>query len=156
MDKYFMHRIKEENGAFTAGIEVHDSKDSAVRSFHGYMKQGYGNPNFPNITFVGCRVENPQGGIDPEYDAIWGSGDGGNKFFLHHIREENGVISKAIDAYDTMEDAEYRFHAEMEYGYGNTNHPNVTYQSCKITEKLSGIVLRSETWVKPEETEDAE
>lgn len=151
MDKYFMHRIKEENGTITAGIEVHDTKDSAIRSFHGYMKQGYGNPDFPNITFVACFVENPLGGIEPEYDALWSLDGGENKFFFHHTRQENGVISKAIDAYNSMEEAEYRFHAEMEYGYGNPNHPNVTYQSCKITEKLSRLVLKDETWVKPEE-----
>lgn len=33
-----MHRIKEENGSITKGIEVHDSLTSAVRAFHSYMK----------------------------------------------------------------------------------------------------------------------
>lgn len=153
MDKYFMHRIKEENGTFTKGIEIHDTKDSAIRSFHGYMKQAYGNPSFPNITFVACRVEDPQGNVIPEYDAVWQRADvePENKIFFHHIRQENGAFSKDIDIYDSMENAEYRFHEEMEYGYGNPNHPNVTFQSCMITERLSRTVLGKETWVKPVE-----
>jgi len=153
MDKYFMHRIKEENGTFTTGIEVHDSKDSAVCSFHGYMKQGYGNPNFPNLTFIACFVEGPQGEILPEYDALWQKPGTyvENKIFFHHTREENGAFSKAIDVYSSRDEAEYRFHAEMEYGYNNPNHAKVTYQSCKVTERLSRIVLMDETFVKPEE-----
>ena len=153
MEKYFMHRIKEENGAFTTGIEVHDSLESAVRSFHGYMKQAYGNPDFQNITFVACFVENPHGKIMPEYDDVWQKPglDAENKIFFHHTREENGSFSKAIDVYSSQDEAEHRFHAEMEYGYNNPNHAKVTYQSCKVTERLSRIVLMDETWVKPEE-----
>lgn len=153
MDKYFMHRIKEEDGTFTTGIEVHDTKESAVRSFHGYMKQGYGNPNNKNVTFVSCFVENPQGEIEEEYNAFWQKPgmDVENKYFFHHTRQENGTFSKNTDVYSTQEETEHRFHAEMEYGYSNPNHPNVTYQSCFVTERLSGIVLKHEAWVKPEE-----
>lgn len=153
MDKYFMHRIKEENGEFITGIEVHDTKESAIRSFHGYMKQGYDNPNFPNVTFVACFVENPDGEIEDEYNAFWQRPgmNVDNKFFFHHTRQDNGTFSKTIDVYNTQAEAEYRFHEEMEYGYGNPNHSKVTFQSCKITERLSRVVLMDETWVKPVE-----
>lgn len=153
MDKYFMHRIKEEDGTFTTGIEVHDTKESAVRSFHGYMKQGYGNPQFPNLTFVCCFVEGPDGKIDPEHRGMWQKPglDVVNKIFHHHIRLDNGVFSKAIDVYSSQDEAEHRFHAEMEYGYNNPNHAKVSFQSCKVTERLSPVVLMDETWVKPEE-----
>jgi len=153
MDKYFMHRIKEEDGAFTTGIEVHDTKESAVRSFHGYMKQGYGNPQFPKLTFVYCFVEGPDGKIDPVYRAMWQKPglDVVNKIFHHHIRLDNGVFSKAIDVYNSQDEAEHHFHSEMEYGYGNPNHAKVSFQDCKVTERLSPVVLMDETWVKPEE-----
>ena len=136
MDKYFMHRIKEENGAFTTGIEVHDTKESAVRSFHGYMKQGFGNPQFPKLTFVCCFVEGPDGKIDPVHRAMWQKPglDVVNKIFHHH-----------------QDEAEHHFHSEMEYGYGNPNHAKVSFQDCKVTERLSPVVLMDETWVKPEE-----
>lgn len=153
MDKYFMHRIKEEDGAFTTGIEVHDTKEAAVRSFHGYMKQGYGNSQFPKLTFVYCFVEGPDGKIDPVYRAMWQKPglDVVNKIFHHHIRLDNGVFSKAIDVYSSQDEAEHCFHAEMEYGYGNPNNANVSFQDCKVTERLSPVVLMDETWVKPEE-----
>ena len=149
MEKFFMHRIKKEAGVFTAGIEVHDSLESAIKSFHGYMKQGYGNPSFPNISYVACFVQAGNGEILEDYAASWlKKGETENKIFLHHIRQDGAAISKAIDTLNGMEDAEYNFHAEMEYGYNNQNHPNVTYQSCMITELLSSVVLGSETWEK--------
>lgn len=154
MEKFFMHRIKKEGGVFTCGIEIHDTLESAVKSFHGYMKQGFGNPSFPNITFVNCFVQDGAGRILPECAASWVKpGEKLNRIFLHHIREENGTASKAIDVLDDMEAALYRFHEEMEYGYNNPNHPRVTYQSCMITELLSPVTLQSETWEKPQEPE---
>ena len=64
--KYFMHRIKKENGTYTKGIEVHDTLDSAIGSFHAYMKQGYGNPDNPNLTFVSCKVTDSNGYVYPD------------------------------------------------------------------------------------------
>lgn len=153
MEKYFMHRIKKENDTFTTGIEVHDSKESAILSFHSYMKQGYGNPSFPNITYIACMVQNPDGTIDPDFDARWDNGEEANKIFFHHIRENNGEFDKNIDVYDDTQTAEYRFHSEMEYGYGNTKHNKVTYEACLITELLSSVVLKSEKWEKTVEPE---
>lgn len=155
MDKFFMHRIKEEDGQFTTGIEVHDTEDSAIRAYHSYMKQGYGNPAFPNITFVACFVEKPNGEIDNEYNALWQRPglDVENKLFFHHTRLDDGTFSKAIDVYNSLAEAEYRFHAEMEYGYGNPNHPKVSFQSCKVTERLSKAVMMDEAWIKPDEPE---
>jgi len=49
----------------------------------------------------------------------------------------------------SYETAEHRFHAEMEYGYENTKFQNVKYESCLITEKLSNVELKKETWEKP-------
>lgn len=151
MDKYFMHRVKEENGVFTAGVEVHDTLESAIRSFHGYMKQGYDNPSFPNVTFVSCKVRNGSGETLTGYDETWQKEDeyAVNAFFLHHIRMDGETFTKAIDVLTSYETAEHRFHAEMEYGYENTKFPNVKYESCLITEKLSNVELKKETWEKP-------
>ena len=158
MDKYFMHRIKVEDGSITKGIEVHDSLTSAVRAFHSNMKQGFGNPDFPKLTFIACWVETPQGGILPQYNSRWlrDPASDGNLIFFHHIRKDGESFDKNIDVYPTMADAEHRFHAEMEYGYDNPKFPNVGFESCMITEKLSGQILMSETWIRPAQQPEPE
>lgn len=55
--KYFMHRIKCENGTYDKGIEVHDTFDSAKASYHAYLgAYAYGNKKFPNVTYVSCMI----------------------------------------------------------------------------------------------------
>ena len=149
-EKFFMHRIKKENGAYTKGIEVHDTLDSAVGSFHAYMKQGYNNPNNPNLTFVSCKVTDIVGNIYPEFNEAWTkTGETITDFFLHHIREENGTYTKDIDI-STIESAMSSFHDYMAYGYGNTRFPNVNYVSCMITGQ-DGNIEKRESWIRHEE-----
>lgn len=70
-NKYFMHRIKEENGTFDKGIEVHDTFNSAIQSFHAYMAYGFDNPKFPNVTFVSCKITDRSGKVLKPYDDIY-------------------------------------------------------------------------------------
>lgn len=69
-----------------------------------------------------------------------------NKFFLHQIKETNGVIDKGIVVKDTLADAKQGFHAYMgAYAYGHD--ANTTYVSCMITSGAGAIMEPySETW----------
>lgn len=33
-NKFFLHRIRKDGDNYTMGIEVHDSLDAAIQSFH--------------------------------------------------------------------------------------------------------------------------
>lgn len=69
-----------------------------------------------------------------------------NKFFLHQIKETNGVIDKGIVVKDNLTDAKQGYHAYMgAYAYGHD--ANTTYVSCMITNG-SGAIMEpySETW----------
>ena len=153
-EKYFMHRIKKENNAYTKGIEVHDTLDSAIGSFHAYMKQGYNNPNNPDLTYVSCKVTDVDGSIYPDFDESWvKEGEEITDFFLHHIKEDNGNFTKDIDICTDIESARSSFHDYMAYGYGNSKFPNVNYVFCMIT-GMYGSVEKKENWnktVSPEE-----
>lgn len=153
IEKYFLHRIQEENGSITSGIEVHDSLDSAVLSFWGRMKSAYNNPSFPNMTFVSCKITDGSGNTIGPYNQTWMK-SGGNKFFLHHIRLDGETYNKGIDVSETFDAARSAFAAQMEYGYNNSKFPNVSFVSCEITD-TSGIVLEpfKETWAKAEAEE---
>lgn len=70
-NKFFMHRIKEENGVFDKGIEVHDTFNSAIQSFHAYMAYGFDNPKFPNVTFVSCKITDRSGKVLKPYDDVY-------------------------------------------------------------------------------------
>lgn len=147
--KYFLHRIQKANDAITKGIEVHDTLDSAVLSFWGRMKLAYGKTEH---VFVSCKITDETGAIVEPYDMTWLKEDEPreNKFFLHHIRKDGDVYDKNIDVLDS-EVAYADFAAQMEYGYGNTRYPNVSFVHCMITDLLSGgIVLQNAAWVKPE------
>ena len=144
--KFFLHRIQEENGSFTKGIEIHDNLNSAIRSFWGRMKNAY----TPAMTFTHCKITDVNGNAVEPYDMTSLNEEVfTNKFFMHSIREDGKNISKSIDAYDSYDDARAAFATAMEYGYDNTRFPNVDYVSCEITDK-SGIVLKpyAETWIK--------
>ena len=154
--KYFLHRIQRANGDFTKGIEVHETLDAAVLSFWGRMKLAYGKSE---IDFVSCKITDETGAIVAPYDMTWlQEGEPQeNKFFLHHIRKDGNSYDKDIDVLNS-EIAYGDFAAQMEYGYGNTRYPNVSFVSCYITDLLSGgMVLQHAAWVKPEpEPEPAE
>ena len=158
---YYLHRIQKENGTFTKGIEVHSSLDDAIRSFWGRIKTGYNNPDFPNMTFVACKITDENGNVVEDYDKTWLKEPEENVFFLHSIRVDGETVTKAIDNYDTQDAAMVAFATAMEYGYNNSRFPNVSFVSCEITDLLSGrLVLARKTWVKPEpeqaETEQTE
>ena len=154
--KYFMHRIKKDNDAYTKGIEVHDTLDSAIGSFHAYMKQGYNNPDNPNLTFVSCKITDINGVIYPNYNESWTKpGETITDYFLHHIKEDNGAFTKNIDICANIETARSDFHDYMAYGYNNSKFPNVHYVSCMIT-GYYGDVEKSENWIKPEPTPEPE
>ena len=149
-EKYFLHRIQEENGTFSKGIEIHDTKDAAVLSFWGRMKLAYG---ASAVTFMSCKITDVNGNvIDPRYNLNWNAeSEYENKFFLHHIRQDGETITKDIDVCDTFDAARSAYAAHMEYGYNNSKHPNVTFVSCEITDR-SGSVMQpfDETWTKQE------
>lgn len=154
MEKYFMHRIQKENGVFSKGIEVHDTLDAAKLSFWGRMKLAYGNK--AGITFVHCMITDGNGKIVPPYNRAWkADSETENKFFLHHIRLDNNTFDKAIDDLSLFETACGDFGEQMEYGYGNSKFPNVTFVHCMITDLLSGGMVMDpfdEVWIKQTET----
>ena len=153
-EKYFLHRIKKEAGAFTKGVEVHDTLASAARAFHGQLKTGYNNPSFPNVTFVQCFVTDGRGQIVQPYAATWLKAQEQNAFFLHYARRDGETYTKGIDVCATMDAAAQAFHAQMEYGYDNDKFPGVSFVSCHVTDLLSGgMVLTAETWNRAEPEE---
>ena len=148
-EKYFMHRIKKDNGTYTKGIEVHDTLDSAIGSFHAYMKQGYGNPNFPDLIFISCKIKDIYGNVLPDYSDSWiKTGEEITDYFLHHIKEDGGTFTKDIDISAEIDPAKASFHDYMAYGYNNSKFPNVNYVFCMITGRF-GDVEKKECWIKP-------
>jgi hypothetical protein len=151
MEKYFLHRIQKENGNISKGIEVHDTLDSAVLSYHGRMKLAYGGN--PAITFMSCKITDGNGNVLPEYNEAWKSEDGENTFFMHYIRLDGETFTKGIDVCASFDAAKASRHAQMEYGYSNPNHAIVSYVSCMITD-MSGTIMMPETWEKQEVPEE--
>ena len=145
-NKFFLHRIRKDNGTYAVGIEVHDTLDSAIRGFHGQMKMAYNNPNYPNMTFVSCMVTDENDNVVPGYNETW-SKEKVRDFFVHYIRHDGDNYAKGIDIKQDYGAACYSYHTYLEYGYNNTKFPNVTLVSNKITSG-SGLTLKDETWVK--------
>lgn len=148
--KYFLHRIQRANGAFTKGIEVHDTLDSAILSYWGRAKLAYGKTEHD---FVSCMITDEAGSIVDPYNTTWLKIDAPreNAFFLHHIRLDGDIYGKDIDVLELEEIARGDLAVQMEYGYGNTRYPNVSFVHCMITDLLSGgMVFQNAAWVKPE------
>lgn len=150
-NKFFLHRIQKENGAFSKGVEVHNTLGSAKLSFWGRMKTAYGKN--PAITYVSCKITDGNGNVVRPFDMTWkADSETENAFFLHHIRLDGATFDKDIDVLNSFDTARGDFAAQMEYGYNNPRFPGVSIVSCMITDFLSGgMVLMDETWVKPEE-----
>lgn len=149
-----MHRIQIVNGTITKGIEVHDTKDAAVLSFWGRMKTGFGNPQNPGQTFISCKITDKSGNVIRPYEMSWGNTD---LFFLHHIRRDRETFNKDIDACETFDEARRTYADQMEYGYNNPNHSDVTFVSCEITDRSgSAIDPFCETWEKSSEPAEEE
>jgi hypothetical protein len=149
-NKFFLHRIRKDGDtSLNKGIEVHDSLDAAIQSFHAQMKMAYNNPANPNTTFVSCMVTDQLDNAVTNYNETWDIGNG-SEFFVHYIRHDGETYIKGIDVFDNYPDACRMFHTYMEYGYGNPKYPSVTFVSTKITGN-SGLSFKSEVWVKPDE-----
>jgi len=147
-DKFFLHRIRKDNGTYAVGIEVHDTLDSAIRGFHGQMKMAYNNPSYPNMTYVSCMVTDENDNIVSGYNETW-SKERVHDFFVHYIRHDGENYAKGIDIKQDYGAACYSYHTYLEYGYNNTRFPNITLVSNKITSG-SGLTLKNETWAKEE------
>ena len=147
-NKFFLHRIRKDGENYTAGIEVHDTLDSAIRSFHSQMKTGYNNPSYPNMVYVACMVTNEEDEIVPGYNEAWGV-ENTNDFFVHYIRHDGDNYAKGIDVCSTFTDACRSFHTQMEYGHDNSKFPNITFVASKITGNR-GFAHKTESWTKAE------
>ena len=145
-DKFFLHRIRKDGDSYTCGIEVHNTLDSAIQAFHGQMKMAYNNPSYPNMKYVSCMVTNEQDEVVPGYNETW-SKDRINDFFVHYIRHEGETYTKGIDVKSNYADACRAYHTYLEYGYGNSKFPNMSFVASKIT-NCGGLAHKSESWTK--------
>lgn len=147
-DKFFLHRIRKDGDTYSAGIEVHDTLDSAIQSFHSQMKMAYNNPSYPNMKYVSCMVTDESDNIVPGYNETWGTKNV-QDFFMHYIRHDGDTYTKGIDVCSDYATACRSFHTQMEYGHGNSRFPNITMVASKITGS-SGYAHKSESWTKAE------
>ena len=148
-NKFFLHRIRKDGDNYTMGIEVHDSLDAAIQSFHSQRKMAYNNPTYPNMKYVSCMVTDEDDKVVPGYNETW-SKEKVRDFFVHYIRHDGSNYTKGIETQSDYGAACRSYHTHMEYGYGNSKFPNITLAASKITSG-SGSVIKEETWVKPEE-----
>ena len=147
-NKFFLHRIRKDGDNYTMGIEVHDTLDAAIQSFHSQMKMAYNNPSYPNMKYVSCMVTDGQGNVVQDYNETWNITND-SVFFVHYIRHDGETYTKGIDVYDDYGTACRNFHSQMEYGYGNSKFPNVSFVASRIT-GASGVTHKSECWNKGE------
>ena len=148
-NKFFLHRIRKDGDNYTTGIEVHDTLDAAIKSFHSQMKMAYNNPSYPNMKYVSCMVTNEQDEVLPNFNETW-NGENTNVFFVHYIRHDGENYTKGIDVCEDYGAACRNLHTQMEYGYGNSKFPNVTFVASKITSDR-GFAHKAESWTKSEE-----
>lgn len=145
-NKFFLHRIRKDGDAYTTGIEVHNTLDAAIQSFHSQMKMAYNNPSYPNMKYVSCMVTDEEDKIVPGYNETW-SKEKVNNFFVHYIRHDGDNYSKGIDVKNDYGEACRSYHTYLEYGYGNSKFPNITFVANKITNS-NGLTHKSEQWTK--------
>ena len=145
-NKFFLHRIRKDGDSYTTGIEVHDSLDSAIQSFHSQMKMAYNNPSYPNMKYVSCMVTDEEDKIVPGYNETWNK-EKASVFFVHYIRHDGDSYTKGINVKSNYTDACRDYHTYLEYGFGNSKFPNVSFVANKITNS-NGLVHKSEEWTK--------
>ena len=152
MEKYFLHRIQQENSTYVKGIEVHDTLDAAVLSFWGRMKLAYG---ASGITFMSCKITDSNGSVIRPYDLTWlANTEEPNAYFMHHIRLDGETFTKDIDICASYDAACAAYAAQMEYGFNNSKHPSVTFVSCEVVDKHGDVMEPfNGTWAKPEPEE---
>lgn len=147
-DKYFLHRIRLDGDNYVVGIEVHDTLDAAIQSFHAQMKMAYNNPTYPNIKFISCMVTDTSDKVVQGYNETWNKADI-NDFFVHYIRHDGTTYTKGIEVCTDYGAACRSFHTQLEYGYGNSKFPNISFVASQITGG-SGLAHKTEAWTKPE------
>ena len=145
-DKFFLHRIRKDGDSYACGIEVHNTLDAAIQAFHSQMKMAYNNPSYPNMKYVSCMVTNEQDEVVPGYNETW-SKDRVNDFFVHYIRHDGDTYTKGIDVKSDYAEACRAYHTQLEYGYGNSRFPNMSFVASKIT-NCGGLAHKSESWTK--------
>ena len=148
-NKFFLHRIRKDGNTYTTGIEVHDTLNSAIRSFHSQMKMAYNNPSYPNMKYVSCMVTDENDNVVPGYNETWNY-ERSRDLFVHYIRHDGENYTKGIDVVTDYGDALRAYHTQMEYGYDNTKFPNVTLVSSKITSS-NGRINKNDIWIKTAE-----
>lgn len=147
-NRFFLHRIRKDGDSYTTGIEVHDSLDAAIQSFHSQMKMAYDNPSYPNMTYVSCMVTDEEDKVVQGYNETWNKTNISD-FFVHYIRHDGDAYVKGIDVQSDFGAACRAYHTYMEYGYGNSKFPNVSFAASKITSG-SGLANKSEAWTRQE------
>lgn len=147
-DKFFLHRIRKDGDTYTCGIEVHNTRDAAIQSFHSQMKMAYNNPSYPNMKYVSCMVTDEEDNVIPGYNETWNP-EKIHDFFIHYIRHDGDNYTKGISVKSNYTDACREYHTYLEYGFGNSKFPNVSFVANKITNS-SGLTHKSEQWTKSE------
>ena len=145
-NKFFLHRIRKDGDTYSTGIEVHDTLDAAIQSFHAQMKMAYNNPSYPNMKYVSCMVTDQEDNVMMEYNETWHKEEN-NDFFVHYIRYDGTTFTKGIEVQSDYNTACRSYHQHLEYGYGNSKFPNIIYVASKITGS-SGLTHKSESWTK--------
>ena len=110
------------------------------------MKMAYNNPSYPNMKYVSCIVTDESDSIVPGYNETW-SKEKVNDFFVHYIRRDGDNYTKGIDVQSDYGAACRAYHTYMEYGYGNSRFPNITFVSGKLTNS-SGLAHKEAVWEK--------
>jgi len=95
-NKFFLHRIRKDGNTYNTGIEVHDTLDAAIQSFHSQMKMAYNNPNYPNMVYVSCMITDENDNIVPGYNETWNK-ERTQVFFVHYIRHIGDTYTKGIE-----------------------------------------------------------
>lgn len=70
-NKFFLHRIMYKDGAWDKGIEIHDTLNAAIQSYHARMAYGYDNPKFPDVDYVACTITDLYGNIVTPFKEHW-------------------------------------------------------------------------------------
>lgn len=70
VNSYFMHRIKHTNGVYDKGIEVHDTLNSALQSYHAYLG-AYAYGHDAATDFVSCLITDRHGAVIAPYNETW-------------------------------------------------------------------------------------
>ena len=68
---FFLHHIRQDGETIDKGIDVLDTLDEAYGNLAEMMEYGYGNPKFPNVSFVHCVITDVLSGGLVLLDREW-------------------------------------------------------------------------------------